>query len=253
MNQPQKQLKIILIGDTCIDEYQYGIVDRINPEAPVPLFTPKYTDIKYGMGSNVKENLITLGLTVSSFLGEPSKKKRLIDLKSKQQVIRIDDDVKSNSCNLAYILQFIDNIEAIVISDYSKGFITEEFIKDIRQNYNGLIFVDTKKHDLKLFEGCIVKINETEYHNRISECSNLIVTRGSNSVLYNNKTFNVPKVNTFDVCGAGDTFLAALTYGYLTTNDMEHAICFAIKASAITEQHIGTYAPTLEEINESNR
>jgi len=47
--------------------------------------------------------------------------------------------------------------------------------------------------------------------------------------------------------------LAALTYGYLTTNDIEHAICFAIKASAITVQHIGTYAPTLEEINEINR
>ena len=251
MNQQQKQLKIILIGDTCIDEYQYGIVDRINPESPAPLFTPKYTDIKYGMGSNVKENLITLGLTVSAFLGESSKKKRLIDLKSKQQVIRIDNDVISRPCQLEYILEFITDSDAIVISDYAKGFVTEELIAGIRQNYNGPIFVDTKKRDLKLFEGCIVKINETEYNSRISDCSTMVITHGGSSVSYNDKTFDVPKVDAFDVCGAGDTFLSALTYGYLTTKDLEQAINFAIKASSITVQHIGVYAPTLEEIYET--
>jgi len=248
MNQQQKQLKIILIGDTCIDEYQYGTVDRISPEAPVPVFVPKYTDFKSGMGSNVKENLVALGLHVVSFLGDPSKKKRLIDAKSKQQLMRIDDDVQSNPCQLKYVLDYITDSDAIVISDYAKGFVTENFIKDIRQHYNGPIFVDTKKRDLKLFEGCIVKINETEYDNRISDCSNMVITHGGSSVSYNKKTFSVPKVDAFDVCGAGDTFLSALTYGYLTTKDMEQAIHFAIKASAITVQHIGVYAPTLEEI-----
>lgn len=249
MNQQQKQLKIILIGDTCIDEYQFGTVDRISPEAPVPVFVPKHTDIKSGMGSNVKENLVALGLNVSSFLGDPSKKKRLIDVKSKQQLMRIDDDVKSHPCQLEYVAEFITDSDAIVISDYAKGFITEDFIKGIRQQYTGPIFVDTKKRDLKLFEGCIVKINEIEYASRISDCSNMVITHGGSSVSYNNKTFNVPKVDAFDVCGAGDTFLAALTYGYLTTKDMEQAIRFAIKASSITVQHIGVYAPTLEEIN----
>ena len=249
MNQQQKQLKIILIGDTCIDEYQYGTVDRISPEAPVPVFVPKHTDFKSGMGSNVKENLVAWGMNVSSFLGDPSKKKRLIDAKSKQQLMRIDDDVKSNPCNLDYVLNFLEGSDAIVISDYAKGFVTEDFIKNIRQHYTGPIFVDTKKRDLKLFEGCIVKINETEYASRISDCSNMVITHGGNSVSYNNKTFVVPKVDAFDVCGAGDTFLAALTYGYLSTKDMEQAIRFAIKASSITVQHIGVYAPTLEEIN----
>jgi D-beta-D-heptose 7-phosphate kinase/D-beta-D-heptose 1-phosphate adenosyltransferase len=251
MNQPQKQLKIILIGDTCIDEYQYGTVDRISPEAPIPVFVPKHTDIKSGMGSNVKENLEALGLSVRSFLGEPSKKKRLIDAKSKQQLIRIDDDVKSNPCNLEYVSAFLEYSDAVVISDYAKGFITEDFIKVIRQKYNGPIFVDTKKRDLKQFEGCIIKINETEYESRTSDCSNMVITHGGDSVSYNNKTFTVPKVDAFDVCGAGDTFLSALAYGYLVTKDMDQAIEFAIKASSITVQHIGVYAPTLEEINAS--
>jgi D-beta-D-heptose 7-phosphate kinase/D-beta-D-heptose 1-phosphate adenosyltransferase len=249
MNQPQRQLKIILIGDTCIDEYQYGTVDRMSPEAPVPVFVPKHTEIKSGMGSNVKENLLALGLNVTAFLGDPSKKKRLIDAKSKQHLIRIDDDVKSNPCNLEYVKGLLEGSDAVVISDYAKGFVTEEFIRDIRQAYNGPIFVDTKKRDLKLFEGCIVKINEVEYASRISDCSNMVLTRGSSSVSYNNKTFSVPKVDAFDVCGAGDTFLSALTYGYLVTDDMDQAIEFAIKASSITVQHIGVYAPTLEEIN----
>ena len=59
---------------------------------------------------------------------------------------------------------------------------------------------------------------------------------------------DAPKVEVSDVCGAGDTFLAALTYKYLETQDMNQAITFAIKASSITVQHVGVYAPTLEEI-----
>jgi sugar/nucleoside kinase (ribokinase family) len=51
------------------------------------------------------------------------------------------------------------------------------------------------------------------------------------------------------VCGAGDTFLAALVYQYLNSGkSIESAIEFAIKAAAVTVQHMGVYAPTLEEI-----
>jgi sugar/nucleoside kinase (ribokinase family) len=51
-----------------------------------------------------------------------------------------------------------------------------------------------------------------------------------------------------DVCGAGDTFLAALAYQFLVTNSMPDAVKFANKAAAITVQHVGVYAPRLEEI-----
>ena len=53
----------------------------------------------------------------------------------------------------------------------------------------------------------------------------------------------------FDVCGAGDTFLSALTYQYLQSHDVTNSIEFAIKASSITVAHNGNYAPTLEEIH----
>jgi D-beta-D-heptose 7-phosphate kinase/D-beta-D-heptose 1-phosphate adenosyltransferase len=51
-----------------------------------------------------------------------------------------------------------------------------------------------------------------------------------------------------DVTGAGDTFLSALTYGYLQTKNIQQSIKFAIQASEITVRHFGVYAPTLKEI-----
>ena len=50
------------------------------------------------------------------------------------------------------------------------------------------------------------------------------------------------------MCGAGDTFLAALVFKYLSTHSIDEAIKFAMQAAAVTVQHIGVYAPTLEEV-----
>ena len=57
-----------------------------------------------------------------------------------------------------------------------------------------------------------------------------------------------PKVNVHDVCGAGDTFLAALCYGYTIYQCIPDAIEFAMKAAAESVKHFGVYAPTLKEI-----
>ena len=56
------------------------------------------------------------------------------------------------------------------------------------------------------------------------------------------------KVNVFDVVGAGDTFLAALTYAYLTHNDIATAITIANRASAIAVQNYGCYTLTEEDV-----
>ncbi len=54
--QQQKQSKILLVGDTCIDEYYYGRCTRIKPEAPVPLFDIERLETLEGMSGNVKKN-----------------------------------------------------------------------------------------------------------------------------------------------------------------------------------------------------
>lgn len=243
--QQQKQLKILLIGDSCIDVYQYGYVDRISPEAPIPIFIKTTSESKYGMGGNVLSNLLALGCDVEYLCGNTSTKTRLIDARSKQQIVRIDDDVISQPVEVP---DDCSKYDVIVISDYNKGTVSDQTIKDIINSFSGPIFVDTKKTDLEQMEGCFVKINELEYSKLKTHCSNIITTLGSDGARYNGKTYPAKRVEVADVCGAGDTFLASLTYQYLKTNSIEQAIPFAISASSVTVQHLGNYAPTLEEI-----
>jgi D-beta-D-heptose 7-phosphate kinase/D-beta-D-heptose 1-phosphate adenosyltransferase len=248
--QLQKQFKILLVGDNCIDIYRYGSVDRISPEAPIPVFVPRYDIVKDGMAGNVLLNLKALGCQVNFLCGHASEKTRLIDTRSKQQIVRIDKDVTSAPITIETALPDYD---AIVISDYNKGVVSYELIQDLRKNFSGPIFIDTKKTDLARLEGCFIKINELE-HSRATSFpegvpSGLIVTYGERGVVYDEFAFGARTVEVADVCGAGDTFLSALVYEYLNTLDLHKAISFAIDASAITVQHLGNYAPTLEEIN----
>lgn len=245
--QQQKQYKILLIGDNCLDVYQYGTVDRISPEAPVPVFKFSHEESRPGMAGNVHNNLVALGCNVYSVYGETSTKTRLIDTRSKQQIVRIDNDVQSTSVVVTYKL---DNYDAIVISDYNKGTVSYELIESLLKDYGGPIFVDTKKTDLARLQGAWVKINELEYSKITSECSGLIVTRGANgaSVIHHDIECSAPRVEVADVTGAGDTFLSALVYCYLNTTSIEQAVKFAVTASAVTVQHLGVYAPTLQEM-----
>jgi D-beta-D-heptose 7-phosphate kinase/D-beta-D-heptose 1-phosphate adenosyltransferase len=245
--QQQKQFKILLIGDDCKDIYQYGTIDRLSPEAPVPVFVPTYTEERDGMAGNVANNLEALGCQVNYLHGETSTKTRIIDARSKQQIVRIDNDVKSTPITFETAIPNV--YDAIVISDYNKGTVSYELIEELIE-LNIPIFIDTKKTDLERMQGAWVKINDLEYSKITSECSGLIVTHGAHgaSVIHHDITCPAPSVEVADVTGAGDTFLAALVSNYLHTKDIKSAVDFAILASSVTVQHFGCYAPTLGEI-----
>ncbi len=245
--QLQKQYKILLIGDNGIDQYQYGDVTRISPEGPVPIFDFKYSETKPGMAANVQTNLQRLGCHVDFIHGAKTCiKTRLIDIRSKQQLIRVDQDQTSRPVKID--CKTINNYDAVVISDYAKGSVDYTVVSKIKQKFNGPIFMDTKMTDLQHFEGIFVKINEKEYKEAESECTDLIITLGSRGAKYKDVIYSTPEIEVADVCGAGDTFLAALTYAYLEQGSIKKSIPFAVQASSITVQHIGVYAPTLEEI-----
>jgi bifunctional ADP-heptose synthase (sugar kinase/adenylyltransferase) len=241
-----KPYKILLIGDDCIDVYQKGTVDRLSPEAPVMVFCPAEEYSLPGMAGNVKVNLENLGCSVDYLHGNTSIKTRLVDLKSGYQLLRIDKDNISLPLELQTII--LDIYDAVVISDYDKGTVSYELIEEIRSKFTIPIFVDTKKTDLKKLEGCIVKVNDLEFSKITSKCTDLVVTHGKDGVSYLDNIIPSIPVEVNDVVGAGDTFLAAMTYRYLETKNMISALEFAVKASAITVQHHGVYAPTLEEI-----
>ena len=246
-SQPQKKFNILLIGDTCVDVYQYGTVDRLSPEAPVPVFVPTYQEEREGMAGNVFNNLETLGCNVTYLFGETSTKTRLIDQRSRQQIARIDNDVQSDP-----IVFDLDetSYDAVVISDYAKGVVDYGLVESILKQVKCPVFVDTKLTELDRMQGAWVKINELEYSKIKTECTGLIVTRGARGadIMHHNIHCPAPVVEVVDVTGAGDTFLAAMVYQYLVTTNIESAVQFATRAASITVQHVGVYAPTLEEI-----
>jgi D-beta-D-heptose 7-phosphate kinase/D-beta-D-heptose 1-phosphate adenosyltransferase len=247
--QQLKQFKILLIGDNCNDEYHFGDVDRISPEAPVPVFKYRYAVNRPGMAANVAANLKALGCAVDFHRTQLNRKIRLIDQKSKYHIARIDYDI---DCEPVYIDSTKTNYDAVVISDYDKGTVTYDVIDKVQTYFTCPIFLDTKKTNAEKFDKCFLKINLREFKDLKSYSRHMIITKGEQPVEYNNNCisehYEVPNVGVHDVCGAGDTFLAALTYEYLRSNNMSDAIRFAIRASNVTIQYLGTHAPTLEEI-----
>ena len=245
----QTKYKILLIGDACEDIYTYGYVNRISPEAPVPIFEPHSTIYRDGMAGNVRKNLEALGCTVDFIRGKTSKKKRLIDQRTKQQLLRLDEDAVSEPVIFETAIPPV--YDAIVISDYNKGTVSYELIEELAKEVDIPIFVDTKKTDLARLSGCYVKINALEKSRATSfpDPEHLVVTHGSNGAEWNGWVFPAEIAgDVVDVCGAGDTFLSALAYKFLETKHMPDAVKFANKASAVTVQHIGVYAPRLEQI-----
>jgi D-beta-D-heptose 7-phosphate kinase/D-beta-D-heptose 1-phosphate adenosyltransferase len=245
--QPQKQLKILLIGDSCTDEYVYGTCERLNPEAPVPILNLKRKETTRGMAWNVRENLMSFGMEVFILTNNESiTKTRYIDEKSNQHILRVDDESPLEPMN--YELPE-DEYDALVISDYDKGFLTQKKIFELTNWFDGPVFIDSKKTTLP--GDAYIKINEEEFK-KITHYNpeTLIVTKGGKGAEYKGQLYEGEKVKVYDVVGAGDTFLSALVYFYLLYGTIEKAIPYANKASAIAVQNFGTYVLTENDVKD---
>ena len=241
-------VKILVIGDSCLDEYIYCTTSRFCPDAPVPILKPESFVSTLGMAGNVVDNLEALGIEVELISNANKiKKTRYVDSKTNHMFFRIDegeDDV------FPIAQKSLDNINwedysAVVISDYCKGFIDENTIKYISKQHP-ITFLDTKKQIGSWVEDItFIKINDVEY--RYSEKfidnnyqDSLIITRGSNGAEYKGNTYPVKKVDVKDTSGAGDTFLSGLVGNYLKTYNIVEAIKFANKCATQVVQKKGT-------------
>ena len=247
--QQQEKYKILLIGETCLDVYVFGLVERLNPEAPVPIIKKTSKLRKEGMSGNVLKNLESMmpNLDVTCLQNEfgTIKKIRFIDDKSKYQLLRydIEEDVKPLRIERVPEREY----DAIVISDYDKGFITTELVSELKKRFKDTpVFVDTKKKNLKCFSSdsgrVIVKVNQHERDQSLnSEMCEVITTLGPRGCEYLGRIYEVDKVDVHDVCGAGDVFLAALVIRWLETKDMNSAIKTANNCAALSVTKLGTY------------
>jgi len=236
---------VLVIGDSCTDVFVYGNIERICPEAPVPVFNPIHKVQNGGMARNVKSNLEALGLEVDIITNQNDiKKTRYIDEKSKQMVLRVDEHDYCDAVDLNLLDFKNDKYEAIIISDYCKGFLNEENIEQVC-NYDN-VFIDTKKNiDDWILSANFIKINELEYNRNEKKLSSdefkesLIVTLGSKGCRYNNEIFTVDKVLVSDVSGAGDTFMAGLVAEYVNSKDIYRSIDYAQECSIKVVSQLG--------------
>ena len=239
---------VIVIGDKCTDKYVFGETTRLSPEQPVPVLDQTRIEERPGMAANVEINLKAFGVnTVLLSQREQITKTRFIDTRSGYQLMRLDETPKVGriaNAELKMALMHM-NPDAIVISDYDKGYLSDEDLWHICNNINRPVFVDTKKRRLFQKDNVYWKINRKEYDDLIQDHipnnSHLIVTLGSDGASWNGLIFKPEIVKVFDVCGAGDTFLSALVYQFLQTENMQEAIIYANKAAAISVTHPGAY------------
>jgi bifunctional ADP-heptose synthase (sugar kinase/adenylyltransferase) len=249
-------MKVLVIGEKCFDIFVYGDVNRLSPEAPIPVLIPKNIVTGDGMGKNVVNNLIALSKDDDYEIGfihqeKAIAKTRFVEEKSNYPFLRVDEG-EDNIDRIEFtdeIVEEISSMDAVIVSDYDKGFLKHEDLLRISE-YAKFCVLDTKK---KLSEDIIrtydfVKLNESEFKNNYTENEELlekiIVTLGQKGARHKNTAYPPysPK-ETVDVSGAGDTFIAAFTKKYLEVKDAGIAITFANKMAGIVVQKRGVVIP----------
>ena len=239
--------RVLVIGERCDDIFIYGDTPRLSPEGPAPVFIPINEVYNGGMGKNVMDNLMALGIDVD-FEHQQSQitKTRYIHKSSNTLLLRIDEE--KNIDNIGDRLSKLDFWEysMVVISDYNKGFLTEEDIAYIAYKHPNTI-CDTKK---KLGDWCkdlrFIKLNRTEFNNNkefIEEndwiLEKLIITLDKDGCMYNGTSYPTEQVEIMDISGAGDTFVAGFVKMFLDTEDIPKSIQFANRCSAQVVQRRG--------------
>ena len=184
-------LNILIIGDVMIDAYWWGGVNRISPEAPVPVCAVNDKESRLGGAANVALNIAAMGANpiLCSVVGEDYQGHQLCELMKKQnmdtngivfssnrpttvktriignktQMLRIDEETDVN-ISLSEEKIFLDKIEsiintekinAIIFQDYDKGVITEGVITkiiEIAKRKNIPVTVDPKKRNFTAYK-----------------------------------------------------------------------------------------------------
>ena len=107
-----------------------------------------------------------------------------------------------------------NDFDGTVFSDYNKGILPHSTLSKIIRQLPKPVFVDSKKRDLSAFSDCIIKINKVERESASilpADCE-IITTLGEKGAKWKGSIYPSQKVHdVFDVCGAGDSFLAALS------------------------------------------
>jgi len=187
------ECRLLVIGDLMIDEYLWGDVNRISPEAPVQVVSVVREDLTMGGAGNVVNNLRALGagVSVAGVVGTAADGNRLIAMfdqlavdcrgvvqeaerpttrktriiASNQHVLRIDRETKSDISMASFdkLISFMDavmpEIDIVLVSDYNKGLVTEdlmEWVVSAAKHHSKFVIVDPKGLDYSKYKGATI-------------------------------------------------------------------------------------------------
>ena len=246
-------MKIIVIGESCKDVFVRGDCNRLSPEAPVPVMIPKQINDNLGMSGNVVKNLEALDSDIEIIHWHQEElitKTRYVDKKSNHMFLRVDEG-ESNISEFKldeWKINEIKTADAIIVSDYDKGFLTDKILETITWDAKFSIIDSKRKMGSNLITSFdFVKLNESEFLScnvNSHHLKKILITLGSNGAKYIDKIYPSPDPKeTIDVSGAGDTFTASFTLNYLKTKNVEESIIFANKMSSIVVSKRGVATP----------
>ncbi len=303
---------VLVVGDMMVDKYILGNVDRISPEAPVPVLHQKEVRRKLGGTGNVILNATSLGARVRAAgrvgndgegaffrntLHELGVDDRFIFIEgntivktrvaaSNQQFIRIDEETivpPSNNIFRRIIDatdEFLKDITVVIISDYAKGFITEELSQAIIKNAkarNIPVLVDPKGKSASKYKGATVLTpNNKEFMDltgmpaipnesdikaaALQLCDEndidfLVFTRSEKGISIINRFDRIksdyPTVvkEVVDVTGAGDTVVTTIALAMGAGFSLDECVKIANTAASIVISKFGSAQTTIEELN----
>ncbi len=243
--------KIVIVGETCVDKFIYCEVNRLSPEAPVPILNPIRTVKNNGMAGNTVANVKALLPECSIISFSPLKnptKTRYVEEKTNHMFFRFDEgdnEIKPFKWSKDYI-HFLETADLVIVSDYDKGYLSDGDLTRIA-HHSKLSILDSKR---KLTSDVtrhftFVKLNEEEsLNNSDVNKSNVITTLGSAGAMFNDIVYPSPKPQeTIDVSGAGDTFTAAFSVSYLDTKNIPLSILFANEIASKVVSKRGVVTP----------
>jgi D-beta-D-heptose 7-phosphate kinase/D-beta-D-heptose 1-phosphate adenosyltransferase len=184
-----RSVRVLVVGDVMLDKYIWGDVERISPEAPVPVVRAAWHNERPGGAANVAMNLAGLGacVTVAGFAGGDTEQERLESMLAEagvepaltaveaiptttklrifsgnQQMMRLDTEAAPSPSNAAYgellksVSTSLPNADMVVLSDYAKGVLTEAVCRSIIADAGKLgvpVLVDPKQRDFSRYRG----------------------------------------------------------------------------------------------------
>jgi len=307
------QAKVLILGDIMLDEYLYGSVERISPEAPVPVVDVSSSKILLGGAANVAANICSLGgeALLIGTVGEDEAAVKISQLlKSKnisddllvtdltrrttiktriiahsQQIVRADREDRHEvnpdveKLILKRFLSVVDEIQAVIISDYGKGVITLPLFEKLMtvclerdiyvavdpkethfNNYKRVSMITPNHHEAGFAWGRRIQNEEDllEVGNGLLkrlQAKSILITRGPNGMSLFTSDCAPRHIPTFarkvyDVTGAGDTVIAAFVVATCAGADPIEAAVLSNTGAGITVGEIGTATVTVEQLRE---